>query len=61
MIAMSSPTEIPNQEQIVDLLLQEGAPPRLMLDIGGSQEIEGDGVIYVALNASRDGLVEVSV
>lgn len=45
-----SMNHIPNQAALVETLKAEGAPPRLMLDIGGS-DIEGDGVIYVGLDA----------
>lgn len=48
---------IPNREALVDVLKADGAPPWLMLDIGGS-DFDGDGVIYVGLDAAGE-LVEV--
>lgn len=48
---------IPNQEALVEVLKADGAPPWIMLDVGGS-EFDGDGVIYVALGDEGE-LVEV--
>lgn len=48
---------IPNQEALAEVLKADGAPPWIMLDVGGS-DFDGDDVIYVGLDA--DGrLVEV--
>lgn len=50
---------IPNRDALVDVLRAPGAPPHLMLDLGGS-DLDGDGVIFVALDAAGE-LVEVSL
>jgi len=48
---------IPDSDAIVTILKSEGAPPRIMLDIGGSEDIDGDGVVYASLDA--DGLLVI--
>lgn len=49
--------DIPNCEALKEILSAPGAPPHILLDIGGS-DFDGDGVIRVGLNADGD-LVEV--
>ncbi|MEG2887204.1 MAG: hypothetical protein RR853_08775 [Aurantimicrobium sp.] len=40
---------IPGQDQLVEALQAEGAPPHFDLDIGGSADIDGDGLVRVSL------------
>lgn len=40
---------IPDHEQIRTILQSEGAPPRITLDIGGSDDLDCDGLVTVRL------------
>lgn len=37
--------EIPSHDQIRKILTAEGAPPYIVLDIGGSADLNGDGLV----------------
>lgn len=43
--------QIPGADQLRELLAAENAPPRLILDIGGSADLNGDGLVAVSLDA----------
>ena len=48
---------IPDHDQIREILTAEGAPPRITLDIGGSEDLNGDGLVNVRLGDDRHELV----
>lgn len=41
--------QIPDHDQIVEILKRDGAPPHIVLDIGGSADLNGDGLVKVKL------------
>lgn len=41
---------IPDHEGLIELLSGEDAPPHLILDIGGSADLNGDGLVQVSLD-----------
>lgn len=48
--------KIPGQDEIIAILSADGAPPHILLDIGGSADLNGDGVVRASLGADG-GLV----
>lgn len=48
---------IPDHGQIRSILQSEGAPPRITLDIGGSEDLDGDGLVNVHLGDDGHELV----
>lgn len=46
--------EIPSHDQIRAILSAEGAPPRITLDIGGSEDINGDGLVTAELDEDNN-------
>jgi len=54
---MSTPA-IPDADAIVEILKADGAPPRIMLDIGGSADIDGDGIVYASLDTAGELVLE---
>ena len=48
---------IPDHDQIRAILQAEGAPPRITLDIGGSEDLNGDGLVSVSLGEDGHELV----
>lgn len=48
---------IPDHDQIRAILQGEYAPPRITLDIGGSDDLDGDGVVIVSLGDDGHELV----
>lgn len=49
-------TDIPDRDEIVTILSAPGAPPHIVLDIGGSADLNGDGLVRASLDADG-GLV----
>lgn len=61
---MVSPDSIPDHDQLLEILQAEGAPPRMILDLGNSEDesgkladIDADGLVSVRLNEDGDALV----
>lgn len=46
------PSEIPGHAELVALLSEPGAPPVLTLDIGGSEDINGNGLVQASLDGN---------
>jgi hypothetical protein len=42
--------EVPGQDELVAILSAEGAPPSIVLDIGGSADLDGDGLVEASLD-----------
>jgi len=47
---MVDPQSVPDHAAIKEILSKEDAPPRMILDIGGSEDLNGDGLVSVSLN-----------
>ena len=45
----TDPADVPGHDEIRSILQAEGAPPRITLDIGGSDDLDGDGLVNVSL------------
>lgn len=43
------PAALPGHDEIRRILQSEGAPPRITLDVGGSEDLDGDGLVTVSL------------
>lgn len=43
-------TDIPDQEALAAILAAPGAPPYILLDIGGSADLDGDGFVRASLD-----------
>lgn len=50
--------EMPDEEALKEILSQEGAPPHIVLDIGGSEDLDGDGLVKVSLSDSGELIYE---
>jgi hypothetical protein len=44
------PTRIPDHDALVELLSAPGAAPRIVLDVGGSSDLDGDGLVEASLD-----------
>lgn len=44
--------EIPDQDALIAILSADGAPPHIILDIGGSEDLNGDGLVKASLDAA---------
>lgn len=55
---MADPNSIPDHEALRVLLSSPDAPPRLTLDIGGSEDVDGDGLVTVFLGADGELVFE---
>ena len=53
-----SPDSIPDHAAIRAILNAPDGPPRVTLDIGGSADIDGDGVVTVRLDADGELVFE---
>ncbi len=42
--------DIPGQDAIIAILSADGAPPHIILDIGGSADLNGDGLVKASLD-----------
>ena len=42
--------DIPGQDELVAILTAEGAPSCITLDIGGSEDLDGDGLVEASLD-----------
>lgn len=51
------PAKLPDHDQIRAILQAENAPPRITLDIGGSKDVNSDGLVTVSLGADGHELV----
>ncbi|AWN07747.1 hypothetical protein HOT31_gp076 [Microbacterium phage Hendrix] len=51
-------TDIPGHDQIKEALLAEGAPPHFILDIGNSDDLDGDGLVKVSLGLDGELVFE---
>lgn len=49
---------IPDQEEIVAILRADGAPPHIILDIGGSADLNGNGLLKASLDANGELVFE---
>lgn len=49
---------VPDHEALKKILSAPDAPPRLTLDIGGSEDIDGDGIVTVRLDADDELVIE---
>ncbi|QCW22291.1 hypothetical protein SEA_LUNA18_23 [Microbacterium phage Luna18] len=49
-----APQEVPDHDGLREILSAEGAPPCIVLDIGGSADLDGDGLVSVALDENGD-------
>lgn len=47
--------DIPDHEAIIAILRADGAPPHIILDIGGSADLNGNGLVKASLDA--DGVL----
>ena len=45
---MVTPEAIPDHDALHAILAADGAPPHIILDIGGSADLDGDGKISAA-------------
>lgn len=48
---MADGSQIPDHDAIRALLEAEGAPSSIVLDIGGSEDLNGDGLVSASLVA----------
>lgn len=55
---MIAPEDLPNRHELIDVLSAEGAPPKITLDIGGSEDIDGDGIVTASLNEQGELILE---
>lgn len=53
---MVNPESIPDHDQLIEILSAEGAPPRIILDLGNSEDesgrladLDGDNLVMVSL------------
>lgn len=53
---MTAPS-VPDHEGLIEILQAEGAPSRITLDIGGSADIDGDGLVAVRLSEDGKSLI----
>lgn len=44
--------EIPDQAALIQILSAPGEPPHIVLDIGGSADLDGDGLVRASLDAT---------
>lgn len=49
---------IPDHAELRAILSEEGAPDRITLDIGGSEDINGDGLVFASLDKSGNLVFE---
>lgn len=55
---MVDPTGVPSHEEVKSLLRAEGAPPYITLDIGGSADLDGDGLVRASLGPDGELIFE---
>lgn len=55
---MADPNSIPDHGAIKAILNDPSGPPRLTLDIGGSEDLDGDGLVTVSLDADGELVFE---
>lgn len=55
---MITPNDLPDPGALVAVLSEEGAPTRLTLDIGGSADIDGDGIVIASLDSEGKLVLE---
>ncbi|MDR6142030.1 tetrahydromethanopterin S-methyltransferase subunit A [Microbacterium foliorum] len=55
--AAIEPANVPGHDEIRRILQSEGAPPHMTLDIGGSEDVDGDGLVTVSLGEDGHELV----
>lgn len=48
---------IPDHAALRSILQNPDGPPRMILDIGGSEDIDGDGLVTVRLAADGEALI----
>lgn len=41
---------LPGQDELLEILTAEGAPPRIILDVGGSADVNGNGLVEASLD-----------
>lgn len=47
---MTDPNALPATDELVAILSAEGAPPSIILDIGGSEDLNGNGLVQASLD-----------
>lgn len=52
------PDTVPGHEALKEILSAPDAPPRLTLDIGGSEDLDGDGIVTVRLDTDGERVIE---
>ena len=55
---MVDPDSIPDHPAIKAILSDPQGPPRITLDIGGSEDLDGDGLVTVSLGADGELVFE---
>lgn len=50
--------QTPGQDQIIEILQTPGAPPYIILDIGGSADLNEDGAVKASLDADGQLVLE---
>lgn len=55
---MTAPEAIPDHAALRSILSAPDAPPRITLDIGGSKDIDGDGLVTVRLDDADELVFE---
>lgn len=51
-------TGVPAHEELKQILNEPSAPPRLVLDLGGSKDLDADGLVSVSLDADGELVFE---
>lgn len=55
---MATPSEVPDHDALKAILAEEGTPPRITLDIGGSEDLNGNGLVNVSLGEDGELVFE---
>lgn len=53
-----STDNIPGRSQIIEILRSYGAPPHIVLDIGGSEDLNGNGLVRAFLDEHGELQIE---
>lgn len=55
---MADASAVPAHEEIKEILKAFGAPPYITLDIGGSEDLDGDGLVRASLGPDGELIFE---
>lgn len=55
---MADASAVPAHEEIKEILKAFGAPPYITLDIGGSEDLDGDGSVRASLGPDGELIFE---